>query len=75
MTHQGLNGSEIIPIIQERRRESVPHHMGMDSLMNQCFFYHGFDEAVNGLGAIVNLPSSRHHPILPAVRANLMALG
>ena len=48
MAHERLNRSKIIPIIQKGRGKRMPHHVGMDPLLDQSFFYHGFDETVNG---------------------------
>ena len=36
VAHQGVNGSKVIPIIQEGRGESVPHDRGMNPLLDQC---------------------------------------
>jgi hypothetical protein len=33
MAHQSLNGSEVIPVIQEGSGEGVPHHMGVNPLL------------------------------------------
>ena len=33
MPHQSLNGSKVIPIVQEGGRKGVPHYMRMDSLL------------------------------------------
>jgi hypothetical protein len=47
MPHQSLNGSKVIPVVQKGRGESMPHDVGMHPFLDQCLFYHGFDEAVN----------------------------
>ncbi len=49
MTHQSLNGLEVVPVVQEGRGESMPHNVRMNPLLGQCLFYQGFDQVVNGL--------------------------
>jgi hypothetical protein len=49
MPHQRLNGLEVVPVVQESRGENMPHDVRMDPLLDQCFFYHGFNQTVNGL--------------------------
>ena len=49
MAHQRLNGFKVIPVIQKGRGEGMPHHMGMNPLLDQGLFCHGFDKAVNSL--------------------------
>jgi hypothetical protein len=50
MAHQCLNCPEIISFIQQDRSKRMPHHMGMDSLLDQGLARHGFDEAINCFG-------------------------
>jgi hypothetical protein len=47
MTHERLNGLEIIPLIQERRCERVSHYVRMDPFLDHGPFYHRSDKAVN----------------------------
>jgi len=47
MTHERLDRLQIIPIVQEGRCKRMPHHVGMNPLLDQGLFYHGSDEAVN----------------------------
>jgi len=47
MAHQSLNCPEIIPIVEKRRGECMPHYVGMDSLLNESLFWGRFDEGVN----------------------------
>ena len=49
MSHQGLNRSEVIPIIQKGSGEGMPDHMRMNPLFDQRLCCDGFDEAINGL--------------------------
>jgi hypothetical protein len=47
MTHESLNGSKVISVIQKGCGKGMPHHMGVNPLLDQGLFYHGLDEAVN----------------------------
>ena len=49
MTHQSLDGSKIIPIIQKGSGKGVPHYMGMNPFLNQGLSCDSLDKAVNGL--------------------------
>jgi hypothetical protein len=35
MAHQSLNGFQVVPIIQKRRGKGMPHHVRMNSFLNQ----------------------------------------
>ena len=47
MAHERLDCLEVIPVVQEVRGKHVPHDVGVNPLLDQGPFYHGFDEAVN----------------------------
>jgi len=47
MSHQRLDGLEIVPFIQKDCGKRMPQHMGVNPLLDQGPFYNGFDEAVN----------------------------
>ncbi len=49
MSHQSLDGPQIIPIIKKRRGKGMPHHVGMDSLLDQSPLCRQLGETVNGL--------------------------
>lgn len=53
ITHERLNGSEVIPVVQEGSGEGMPHDVRVNPLLDRSLFYHRFDEAVNGLGGQV----------------------
>ncbi len=40
MAHQCLDGSKVVPIIQEGRSKGMTNNMGMDSLLNQSPLCH-----------------------------------
>ena len=50
MAHESLNGSEVIPVVQEGISEGVPHHMRVNPLLNQGLARHGFDKAIDRFG-------------------------
>ena len=60
MAHQSLNGSEVIPLIQEGRGKGMPHDMRMNPLLDQGLFRHGFDKAINGFWGKASLPGRGH---------------
>ena len=47
VSHQTLNRPKVVAVVQKGRGADMPHNVKMDSLLDQRFFYHGFDEAVN----------------------------
>ena len=49
MAHQSLNGSKVVPIIQEGSRKGVPHYVRMNPLLDQSLFGQGFDKAIDCL--------------------------
>ncbi len=50
MTHQSLNSSEVISVVQEGSGEGVPHYVGMRTLFwSEAILCDCLDKAVNGL--------------------------
>jgi hypothetical protein len=47
MAHETLDPLQIVSLIEQGRGKGMPHHMGMNPLLDQGPFYHGSDEAVN----------------------------
>ncbi len=50
MAHQSLDRLEVIPVIQEGSSEGVPHHVGVNPLLNEGLARHGFDKAIDRFG-------------------------
>lgn len=49
MAHQNLDGSKLIPIIQEGGSKWMPDYMRVNPFLNESPFRHGFDKAINRL--------------------------
>jgi hypothetical protein len=51
VTHQLRDGSKVIPLVQEGCGKRMPHHMGVNPLLNQGLARHGFDRTIDRFGS------------------------